>query len=163
VARPLQSCAAAFLLGLSTARARDGRRRPSPPVQGRRQALTSHSAQSKIPVTSPSRACSGGSRDTATRHSSCRWWRPPSRPAAALPSRTGGSSSSAGAAYLISIPSFARSSWKAFFLGEKHKRQRLPERPDRVGVRHRVGEPEPEEPHELQPVLDQELGTLVRQ
>ena len=41
--------------------------------------------------------------------------------------------------------------------------QRLAEGPDGVGVRHRVGQAEPEEAHEGQPVLDQVLGPLVRQ
>ena len=42
-------------------------------------------------------------------------------------------------------------------------RQRLAEGPDRVRVRHRIGQPEPEKAHERKPVLDQELGPLVRQ
>src|SRR5829696_8634076 len=37
-------------------------------------------------------------------------------------------------------------------------RQRLAERPDRVRVRHRIGQPEPEKAHERKPVLDQKLG-----
>ena len=41
LARPLQSGAAACILGLPTARPRDRRRHPSPPVQGRCHALTS--------------------------------------------------------------------------------------------------------------------------
>lgn len=41
--------------------------------------------------------------------------------------------------------------------------ERLAERPDRVGVGHRVGQSEPEEAHEREPVLDQELRALVRQ
>src|SRR5215213_9052439 len=40
-------------------------------------------------------------------------------------------------------------------------RQRLAEGPDRVRIRHRVAEPEPEEAHEGEPVLDQERGALV--
>ena len=49
LARPLQSGAAAFILGRPTARPRDRRRHPSPPVQGRCHALTSQSDRSKIP------------------------------------------------------------------------------------------------------------------
>ena len=56
LARPLQSGAAACILGLPTARPRDSRRHPSPPVQGRCHALTSQSARSKIPVRSISAA-----------------------------------------------------------------------------------------------------------
>ena len=52
LARPLQSGAAACILGLPTARPRDSRRHPSPPVQGRCHALASQSARSKIPVRS---------------------------------------------------------------------------------------------------------------
>ena len=52
LARPRQSGAAACILGLPTARPRDSRRHPSPPVQGRCHALTSQSAPSKIPVRS---------------------------------------------------------------------------------------------------------------
>ena len=52
LARPRQSGAAAFMLGLPTARPRDSRRHPSPHVQGRCHALTSQSAPSKIPVRS---------------------------------------------------------------------------------------------------------------
>lgn len=39
----------------------------------------------------------------------------------------------------------------------------LPEQPDRLGVRHPVSEPQPEEAHERQPILDLELGLVVRQ
>jgi hypothetical protein len=41
--------------------------------------------------------------------------------------------------------------------------ERLAEGPDRVGVRHRISQPEPEEAHEREPVLDQEFGALVRE
>ena len=54
LARPRQSGAAAFMLGLPTARPRDSRQHPSPPVQGRCHALASQSARSKIPVRSAS-------------------------------------------------------------------------------------------------------------
>jgi hypothetical protein len=37
------------------------------------------------------------------------------------------------------------------------------ERTDRVGVRLRVGKPEPEEAHEGKPILTQVLAALVRQ
>ena len=52
LARPLQSGAAACILGLPTARPRDSRRHTSPPVQGRCHAPTSQSARSKIPIRS---------------------------------------------------------------------------------------------------------------
>ncbi len=42
-------------------------------------------------------------------------------------------------------------------------RQPLAERPDRLRVRHPVGEAEPEEAHEGEPVVDQELGAVVRE
>jgi hypothetical protein len=35
--------------------------------------------------------------------------------------------------------------------------------PDRIRIRHRVGKPQIEKAHERQPVLDQILGSLVRQ
>ena len=41
--------------------------------------------------------------------------------------------------------------------------ERLAIGPDRVGIRHRVGQPKPEEAHEREPVLDQELRALVRE
>ena len=41
--------------------------------------------------------------------------------------------------------------------------QRLAERPEGVRVRHRVAQPEPEEPHPGQPVAQVELGPLVTQ
>ena len=41
--------------------------------------------------------------------------------------------------------------------------QRLAERPDRVGVWNPIGQSQPEEAHEGQPVLDQKLRALVRQ
>ena len=59
LARPRQSGAAAFMLGLPTARPRDSRRHPSPPVQGRCHALASQSARSKIPVRSDGTRISG--------------------------------------------------------------------------------------------------------
>ena len=42
-------------------------------------------------------------------------------------------------------------------------RQRFAKGPDRIGVRHRVGQPEAEKAHERQPVADQVFGALVRQ
>ena len=41
--------------------------------------------------------------------------------------------------------------------------QRLAERPDRVGIRHRLTQTKAETAHERRPVLDQILGALVRQ
>ena len=41
--------------------------------------------------------------------------------------------------------------------------QRLAKRPDRIGVGNRVGQPQSEEAHERQPVLDQIFAALVRQ
>jgi hypothetical protein len=41
--------------------------------------------------------------------------------------------------------------------------QLLAEQPDRARVRHPVGQAETEEAHERQAIIDQELGTLVRQ
>lgn len=41
--------------------------------------------------------------------------------------------------------------------------QRFAERPNRIGVRHRIGQAQPEEAHERQPVLDQILGPFIRQ
>jgi hypothetical protein len=46
---------------------------------------------------------------------------------------------------------------------ESGPRQRFAEGPDRVGVRHCVGQPQPEKPHERQSVSDQVFGPLVRQ
>jgi hypothetical protein len=40
--------------------------------------------------------------------------------------------------------------------------ERLAEGPDRVGVRHRVGQPQTQEAHEGEAVLDQILAALVR-
>ena len=42
-------------------------------------------------------------------------------------------------------------------------RQPFAEGPDGLGIRHLVGQAEPEEAHEGQSVLDQELGPLIRQ
>src|SRR5512133_2291682 len=42
-------------------------------------------------------------------------------------------------------------------------RQRLAKVPDRIGVRHRIGEVQPEKTHKRQPVADQVFGALVRQ
>jgi hypothetical protein len=42
-------------------------------------------------------------------------------------------------------------------------RQRLAEAPDRIGIRHRVGQPQAEKAHKRQPVADQIFGALVRQ
>lgn len=41
--------------------------------------------------------------------------------------------------------------------------QMFAEQPDRLGVRHLVGKPETEKPHERQPVLDLKFGLIVRQ
>lgn len=41
--------------------------------------------------------------------------------------------------------------------------ERLAEEPDRVGIRHRVGQLEGEEAHREKPLIDQEFGALVRQ
>ena len=46
---------------------------------------------------------------------------------------------------------------------QRGTRQCLAKRPDRVRIRHRIGQPEPEKAHERKPVLDQELSPLVRQ
>ena len=49
------------------------------------------------------------------------------------------------------------------FAIEPGPRQRFAEGPDRVGVRHRVGQAQPEKAHERQAILDQIFGSLVRQ
>ena len=41
--------------------------------------------------------------------------------------------------------------------------QRFPKGPDRIGIRHRVGQIQTEKAHERQPVADQVFGPLVRQ
>ena len=47
--------------------------------------------------------------------------------------------------------------------GQPRPRQRFAEGPDRVGIRHRVGQTQAEKAHERQPVADQVFGPLVRQ
>src|SRR3712207_6386970 len=57
----------------------------------------------------------------------------------------------------------AKQDLDGWFATDLRPRERLTKGPDRVGVRHRVSQTQPEEAHEGEPVLDQELRAFVRE